>query len=233
MTQNTRAWLRGLIASAINAASSAVILIIADPSTFNFQSPTKLLLTTAAFTALAVANYLKQHPLPEETVEVKTTITHTGGPTNAALALIVAGSLVLGAPACASKYGGAVSTNPTVSQIDATRELAIKIASGVEIGANIGVQALRVADSLEKGKVISPAVLARIATAASAFGKVADGTLKRLETVASRPELTATVRALFAELDPLLAALDASGNDTLKTLATSLRIATTVARTVL
>lgn len=59
-------WTRGLIASAVNGGASAVTLIVLDPMTFNLQEGWRKLLTgTAVFTVIALANFLKQHPLPE------------------------------------------------------------------------------------------------------------------------------------------------------------------------
>lgn len=59
-------WLKGLVAALINGSASGVVLIIADPSTFNIDTGLKKLLTTSALLGiLAAANYLKQHPVPE------------------------------------------------------------------------------------------------------------------------------------------------------------------------
>jgi hypothetical protein len=59
-------WLRGLIAALVNGFASGVVLLIADPVTFNIETGLKKLLATSALLGmLGAANYLKQHPVPE------------------------------------------------------------------------------------------------------------------------------------------------------------------------
>lgn len=80
LSKTARKWLRGVVATTINGFASGVVLIVADPATFNLDNPRKLLLTSAVFALFGLANYLKEHPIPDEettTVETKTTITHT------------------------------------------------------------------------------------------------------------------------------------------------------------
>lgn len=60
-----RYWLAGLVAAIVNGGASGVVLIIADPMTFNIESGLKKLLSTSALLGiLGAANYLKQHPVP-------------------------------------------------------------------------------------------------------------------------------------------------------------------------
>ena len=76
----TRTWVRSLIATAINGFASGVILIVAAPETFNLGTGLeKLLGTSTVFAIVGLANFLKQHPLPddENTVVLTDRITNT------------------------------------------------------------------------------------------------------------------------------------------------------------
>lgn len=68
---NAKQWFRNIGATVINGFASGVILIIADPADFNFENPKRLLMTSAAFAVLGLANFLKQNPLPDDTVSVR------------------------------------------------------------------------------------------------------------------------------------------------------------------
>ena len=60
-----RYWIAGLVAAVVNGFASGIVLIIADPSTFNIETGLKKLLSTSALLGLlGAANYLKQHPVP-------------------------------------------------------------------------------------------------------------------------------------------------------------------------
>ncbi len=62
-----RHWLKGLASAAIGAAANSVTVIIVAPETFNINEGLPKLGAVAAVSALvAVANYLKQSPLPGE-----------------------------------------------------------------------------------------------------------------------------------------------------------------------
>jgi len=61
-----RLWIRGLIAATVNGLASGIVLVIADPVTFNLiDGKQKLLATSGLLGLLGMANYLKQHPVPE------------------------------------------------------------------------------------------------------------------------------------------------------------------------
>lgn len=65
--KTTRVWLRGIVATAINGFASGLILLIADPVAFNFDAGfKKMLATSGIFALIGLANYLKQHPLPDD-----------------------------------------------------------------------------------------------------------------------------------------------------------------------
>jgi hypothetical protein len=229
MSTNTRAWLRGLIAAAINAASSAVILIIADPAVFNFESPTKLFMTTGAFTILAVANYLKQHPLPEESVTVETTITHKGPPPAAVIFLALA--IGAGSIGCAGAHSAPINLNPTATQVAQTQKDVIRAIEATTSALKIANVAVLAADELNKAKVLSTDVTKTIATAGLAFANTADLALQEMERVGTEPNLVATAKRLIGLLDPFLKTLEDSKNEKLQAFASSLRIGMSIVRT--
>ena len=67
LQRTTRVWVRGIVATIINGLSSGTILIVASPETFNLGDGfAKLINTSAVFAMLGLANFLKQHPLPDE-----------------------------------------------------------------------------------------------------------------------------------------------------------------------
>ena len=60
-----KTWLKGLSSAAIGAAAGAVPVVIVAPETFNLQEGLpKLGVVCAVSALLAVANYLKNSPLP-------------------------------------------------------------------------------------------------------------------------------------------------------------------------
>ena len=72
MTESTRKWVRGILATVINGFASGAVLIIAAPETFNLAAGArKLVMTAAAFAVMGLANFLKQHPLPDDDMTVK------------------------------------------------------------------------------------------------------------------------------------------------------------------
>lgn len=66
LPSTTKQWISAVCATAISGFASGVILIIADPATFNLQQGWHALWTTSlVFAMCQVALYLKQHPLPD------------------------------------------------------------------------------------------------------------------------------------------------------------------------
>lgn len=62
---NWRTWLKGLVSAVIGGVANSVVLMIADPSTFNLQQGKEHLVTVSVTTAiLSAAMYLKQSPVP-------------------------------------------------------------------------------------------------------------------------------------------------------------------------
>jgi hypothetical protein len=63
---NWENWVKGLVSAAIGGAANAIVAAGVAPETFNFNEGAMKLLTMAGAGALlAVANYLKQSPLPK------------------------------------------------------------------------------------------------------------------------------------------------------------------------
>lgn len=77
ISENTKAWLEGLVAAVIVASSNAVILCVADPATFNISAGGLKRVGTVMFVsgALSGAAYLKQSPLPSKTTTTSVTVT--------------------------------------------------------------------------------------------------------------------------------------------------------------
>ncbi len=58
-------WLKGLLSAIIGAAANSIVLMIADPLTFNLTTGLGKVGTVALVSAIvAAALYLKQSPLP-------------------------------------------------------------------------------------------------------------------------------------------------------------------------
>jgi hypothetical protein len=66
-SRSVRMWGRSAIATAINGFASGFVLVMVDPQKFNLDGGlVPLLKTSAIFAAFGLANYLKQHPLPDD-----------------------------------------------------------------------------------------------------------------------------------------------------------------------
>jgi hypothetical protein len=58
-------WIVGIFSTAISAAANTVVVMIVAPETFNVNEGLSKVFTVAGVSALvAVANYLRQSPLP-------------------------------------------------------------------------------------------------------------------------------------------------------------------------
>ncbi|MFM1756912.1 MAG: hypothetical protein RL621_1894 [Bacteroidota bacterium] len=57
-------WLKGLFSALISGVASAIVLMVVNPSDFNFQDTTKILTVAIVSGIISMANYLKQSPLP-------------------------------------------------------------------------------------------------------------------------------------------------------------------------
>ena len=75
----TKAWVYSLVSAAISAAASGITAGIVAPESFNFSGPglAKLGALCGVNALIAVANFLKQSPLPTDTATVTTTVTAT------------------------------------------------------------------------------------------------------------------------------------------------------------
>lgn len=76
---NWKAWIYALVAGAIGGMSSAGLSLLAMPDTFSFSGvgETHLLKALAIGALIPVFTFLKQSPLPTDTVTVQTTATQT------------------------------------------------------------------------------------------------------------------------------------------------------------
>ena len=71
--QTLRKWGRGLLGAVINSAAGAGSLVIVDPvdfSPFNMPGVLKLAKVSVALAIAGAYLYLRQHPLPEDDVEL-------------------------------------------------------------------------------------------------------------------------------------------------------------------
>uniref|UniRef100_A0A6H1Z9Q6 Uncharacterized protein n=1 Tax=viral metagenome TaxID=1070528 RepID=A0A6H1Z9Q6_9ZZZZ len=67
---NWQVWLKGLVSAIVGGAANAIVLMIADPLTFNLQEGLPKLYTVAIVSAIvSAAMYLKQSPLPNGEVK--------------------------------------------------------------------------------------------------------------------------------------------------------------------
>jgi hypothetical protein len=58
-------WIFGLCSTGISAAANSITVCVIDPTTFNFSTGIHNVLSVAGVAALiAIANFLKQSPLP-------------------------------------------------------------------------------------------------------------------------------------------------------------------------
>lgn len=75
----TKAWVYSLVSAAISAAASGITAGVVAPESFNFSGPglAKLGALCGVNALIAVANFLKQSPLPTDSVTVTKTVTAT------------------------------------------------------------------------------------------------------------------------------------------------------------
>lgn len=66
MPYQARLYLQGAFGAAINGAANSIVVMIADPSTFNIYEGWKKLCTVTLVSAIVgFALYVKTHPLPD------------------------------------------------------------------------------------------------------------------------------------------------------------------------
>jgi len=62
---NWQLWLKGLISAVIGGAANSIVLMIADPQTFNLaEGLPKLKMVAIVSAIVSAAMYLKQSPIP-------------------------------------------------------------------------------------------------------------------------------------------------------------------------
>lgn len=63
--KNIRKWIESILSAAIGGAASGITVTFVDPESFNFDTGLGKLGTVCLVNAIvAVATYLKQHPIP-------------------------------------------------------------------------------------------------------------------------------------------------------------------------
>jgi hypothetical protein len=78
LSTDTAAWLKGLVAAVVGAASNGVLVVIVNPGTFDIFSVAgwKNIASVCATSALvAGALYMKQSPLPNRTLTTTVSVT--------------------------------------------------------------------------------------------------------------------------------------------------------------
>jgi hypothetical protein len=68
MSNNTKAWIKGIISALITGFTTAITTLVVAPETFNAtpEGIKKTLIVATVSSALSVANYLKASPLPPD-----------------------------------------------------------------------------------------------------------------------------------------------------------------------
>lgn len=204
MTKNNKMWLRGLIATVVNGFASGMVLIIADPVAFNLDSGLrKLVMTSAVFALFGLANYLKQHPLPDD----EDVVTLRGF----VLPLLLVSGLASG---CA--LGGAVVTppppgGPTAEQVQAVRNEAAKLATATKEAATLAVNARRLVQSGFEAGLVSRDALQKVNDASIVVSQKGIAFVNFAETVTTDPSLRVTATELLKIFDDYIVALSGAG----------------------
>lgn len=74
--KNWKMWLYGLVSAFIGGSATAIVLIVADPTTYNFQSGIwKVFQVALVSGCFAAAGYLKKSPLPDLEYKQEVTVT--------------------------------------------------------------------------------------------------------------------------------------------------------------
>jgi hypothetical protein len=213
MTKNTKVWIRGIIATVVNGFASGIVLLVADPVAFNLDTGLgKLLATSGIFALLGLANYLKQHPLPDD----EDIITLRSW----ALPLFLVGAVA--AMSCGA-LRAPVTPTPSEAQVQATRAQALQIAQAVEQAGAAVVQAGRLTAQAYDARVISKDQRDVVLNAIIALEPRAHAVIDVAASVTTDPQLRTTVAAFMSLADPLIAALTNSGHPELAKAAETLR----------
>lgn len=172
--KNVKLWIRGLIATAINGFASGVVLIVADPVAFNLDSGLrKLVATSTVFAIFGLANYLKQHPLPDD--EDVVSVTSNG---RTLLGLMLPLLLVTGlASACAGTMKPPVITPDDQAQV---MDIGVKALAGLEVAGIVMRDGRQLVSDLQRAG--TPGITLEVRTAVNNAVIAANDIIQRVIT---------------------------------------------------
>lgn len=223
--KNVKLWIRGLIATAINGFASGVVLIVADPVAFNLnEGLRKLVATSSVFAIFGLANYLKQHPLPDDDEDV-VSVTNISGDRNISawlLPLLLAGSL-FGAQACA---GGGLKP-PVITGEDqaSVRAAASKVLGGIEVAGIVVRDSRQLVSDLAGAGIVPIAVRTSVNTAVIKANEVVQQIITELAAATRLVTVADLKRRVIDALQQLAALLESQTDSRVKTAGMFLRSA--------
>lgn len=115
--------------------------------------------------------------------------------------------------------------NPSQTEIQKTHDAAIKMANGITLGLGIADTVLDVATVQHAAGQLTTTTLRDVAKDVKVFATAADKALDVIRTVADQPSLKNTVQTVVTALEPLIRHLDASSQDSLRSLGLALHVA--------
>ncbi len=184
--KNVKLWIRGLIATAINGFASGVVLIVADPVAFNLDSGLrKLVATSTVFAIFGLANYLKQHPLPDD--EDIVSITSNGRTIGALLLPLL---LVAGAVSCTGTVKPPVITPNDQAQV---QELGIKALAGIEVAGVVMRDGRQLVSDLERAGVVTRDVRTAVNAAVIKANEIIQRVITHIENGVKKVGQLATI----------------------------------------
>lgn len=175
--KNVKLWIRGLIATAINGFASGVVLIVADPVAFNLDAGLrKLVATSTVFAIFGLANYLKQHPLPDD--EDIVSITSNGRTIGAyLLPLLLVSCLAASVSGCAGTMKPPVITPDDQAQV---MDLGVKALAGLEVAGIVMRDGRQLVSDLHRAG--TPGITIEVRTAVNSAVIAANEIIQRVIT---------------------------------------------------
>lgn len=218
MTEMTRLWLRGLVATVINGFASGVVLIVADPNDFNLgDGAPKLLMTSSVFAILGLANYLKQHPLPDDD--------DTISPRRLGVVLLpwlLVGGVGLTSISCAGAVKPPVITQEDQAQV---RAVAAQVLGGIEVAGLVTRDGRQLVADLATLGVVAPEVRGQVNAAVIRSNGIVQAVITELATVTRQAEVGALARRAAVALTELADLLERQADVRVQTAGRFLRSA--------